>query len=117
MSRDFTYIDDIVTGVLACLDQPPVDDGLIKAGGSTKPHRLYNIGNNRAEPLLYFIDVLEAALGKKAVRYLLPMQAGDVQSTAADISAIERDHGFHPCTSIEDGVPKFVSWFRHYHGL
>lgn len=117
MRRDFTYIDDIVAGVLTCLDYPPPDDGQVKAGGSTKPHRLYNIGNNQSESLLCFIDVLEDAIGKKATRELLPMQPGDVKATAADISGITHDHGFRPTTSIAEGLPKFVQWFRHYHGL
>jgi UDP-glucuronate 4-epimerase len=116
MQRDFTYVDDIVSGVVAVLDSPPVDDGSKKAGGSTKPHALYNIGNNHSEELSHMIDVLEEALGKKAVRDLQPMQPGDVQATAADISAIQNDLGFEPSTRIEDGIPKFVDWYRGYHG-
>lgn len=117
MSRDFTYIDDIVGGVLACLDRPPIDDGAEKAGGSVKPHALYNIGNNRSEHLLRLIDVLEDACGRKAQRNLLPMQPGDVPATYADITALTHDTGYIPSTRIEIGVPRFVDWFRGYTGL
>lgn len=116
MYRDFTYIDDIVTGVIACVDTPVADDGMPKAGGSTTPHRLYNIGNHRSEKLMDMIAALEAACGKKAIIDLHPMQAGDVRETYADISAISADLGFAPTTSISAGVPKFVDWFRGYHG-
>jgi UDP-glucuronate 4-epimerase len=117
MERDFTYIDDIVSGVVACLDNPPADDGKEKAGGSTKPHALYNIGNHRSEPLMKVIRLLEEACGRKAEMDMLPMQPGDVQRTYADIDAIQRDLGFQPRTSIEDGVPAFVRWYREYHGV
>jgi UDP-glucuronate 4-epimerase len=117
MRRDFTYIDDIVRGVVACLDGPPADDGQIKAGGSTNPHALYNIGNSRSEDLMRVIELLEEETGRKALLDPLPMQIGDVRETYADISAIERDHGFKPATSIEEGVPQFVAWYRDYHGL
>lgn len=115
MQRDFTYIDDIVSGVVACLDNPPPDDGKPKAGGSVSPHRLYNIGNNNPEELMHMIDVLEQAVGKKAVRDFQPMQDGDVPATYADIDAISHDLGFKPTTSIETGVPRFVDWFKGYH--
>ena len=116
MRRDFTYIDDIVTGVVACHDNPPPDDGQEKAGGSRSPHRLYNIGNNRSEELTRMIELIEQACGRKAERELLPLQAGDVRDTFADISAIQRDLGFEPTTTIEQGVPRFVEWFRDYTG-
>jgi len=116
MQRDFTYIDDIVAGVIACLDRPPVDDGAVKPGGSTKPHAVYNIGNNRSEKLMRMIEVLEQACGRKAELAMLPMQAGDVPATYADISAIARDTGYAPTTAIEVGVPKFVEWYRAYTG-
>jgi len=116
MWRDFTYIDDIVAGVIACLDSHPADDGAAKAGGSTKPHALYNIGNNRSEHLMDVIAVIEDACGAKADVEMLPMQAGDVPRTFADIDAIRDDLGYEPTTSIEQGVPKFVDWFREYHG-
>ncbi|HEX4695930.1 GDP-mannose 4,6-dehydratase [Sphingomonas sp.] len=115
MQRDFTYIDDIVTGVVACLDNPPPDDNAVKAGGSVSPHRLYNIGNHRSEQLGDMIDLIERACGVKAVRDYQPMQPGDVQATYADISAIQRDLGFEPTTTIEVGVPAFVNWYREYH--
>ncbi len=117
MYRDFTYIDDIIAGVVACLDSPPADDGAEKAGGSVKPHALYNIGNNRSEPLMKVIGLLEEACGKKAEMELLPMQPGDVHKTYADITAISRDLGYAPTTSIEAGVPAFVEWYRGYHGV
>ncbi|MDR7154722.1 UDP-glucuronate 4-epimerase [Sphingobium xenophagum] len=117
MQRDFTYIDDIVTGILGCLDHPPADDGALKAGGSRAPHRLYNIGNNRPEELMHLIAVLEDAIGMKAQIDFQPIQPGDVHATFADISAIARDIGFAPSVSIESGVPRFVQWFRDYHGV
>jgi UDP-glucuronate 4-epimerase len=117
MRRDFTYIDDIVTGVVASLDHPPADDGTEKAGGSRTPHRLYNIGNHQSEQLGRFIDLIEAACGKPAIRDYQPMQPGDVKETYADISAIQRDLGFAPATPIEDGIPRFVAWFRAYHSV
>jgi len=117
MLRDFTYIDDIISGVVACIDNPPQDDGAIKAGGSVSPHRIYNIGNHRAEELGRMIDVLENAIGLKAVRDYQPMQPGDVPATCADISAIQADLGFQPATGIESGIPRFVDWYRAYHRL
>ena len=117
MRRDFTYIDDIVAGIVACLDNPPADDGSVKAGGSVSPHRLYNIGNSRSEDLGEMISLIEQACGRKAERNLMPMQPGDVRDTFADISAIQRDLGFEPRTTIVEGVPRFVAWYREYHGL
>ena len=117
MYRDFTFIDDIVAGVIACLDAPPADDGAEKAGGSTKPHALYNIGNHKSEYLMKVIGLLENACGRKAELEMLPMQPGDVHKTYADIEAIRRDRGYAPTTDIEAGVPRFVEWFRAYHGI
>jgi len=117
MRRDFTYIDDIVTGVVSCLDNPPPDDGAEKAGGSRAPHRLYNIGNHRSEELTAMIDILEQACGRKAEKRMLSMQPGDVRDTYADIGAIQRDLGFAPTTSIAQGIPQFVAWYRAYHGV
>jgi UDP-glucuronate 4-epimerase len=117
MRRDFTYVDDIVSGVVAVLDNPPPDDGSAKAGGSTGPHRVYNIGNNRSEELSRMIELIEQACGRTAEKILLPMQPGDVRDTYADISAINRDLGFTPSTSIDVGVPRFVEWYRSYHGV
>ena len=116
MSRDFTYIDDIVTGVVAALDHPPADDGATKPGGSAAPHALYNIGNNRPEPLMRLIGLIEEACGKKAVLDFQPMQPGDVARTYADIDAIARDLGYEPTTQIDVGIPAFVDWFREYTG-
>ena len=115
MRRDFTYIDDIVRGVVACLDSPPFDDGSIKAGGSAAPHAIYNIGNSRSEDLMRIVQLLEQETGKMALLDPRPMQAGDVKDTFADISAIERDLGFQARISIDEGVPLFVSWYREYH--
>jgi len=117
MRRDFTYIDDIVRGVIACVDSPPSDDNSEKAGGSTAPHALYNIGNSRSEDLMRVVELLEQETGRKATGNLMPMQIGDVKETFADISAIERDHGFKPVTSIDEGIPRFVRWYREYHGI
>jgi UDP-glucuronate 4-epimerase len=117
MRRDFTYIDDIVAGIVACLDSSPLDDGSTKAGGSTGPHAVYNIGNNRSEDLMRVVELLERATNRKALIDPQPMQVGDVKDTFADISAIERDHGFRPTTTIDEGVPRFVQWYREYHGV
>ncbi len=117
MRRDFTYIDDIVRGVLACIDGPPEDDGEIKAGGSKSPHAVYNIGNHRSEELMRMVGLLEQATGRKAEIDFRPMQPGDVKDTFADISAIQRDHGFEPSTTIDVGVPRFVDWFKQYHQI
>lgn len=110
MRRDFTYIDDIVAGTIGCLDHPP-------AVGNGAPHRVYNLGNHRSEALLDYIRLLEDALGRKAEMHLEPMQPGDVKETYADISAAQRDFGFQPATTIAEGVPRFVDWYREYHGL
>jgi UDP-glucuronate 4-epimerase len=117
MRRDFTYIDDVVRGILACLDAPPADDREAKPGGSTAPHAIYNIGNSRSEDLMRVIEILEQATGRKAVLDPQPMQSGDVKETFADLTAIEHDHGFRPTTPIDEGIPRFVDWFRDYHGL
>ena len=111
MRRDFTYIDDIVAGVLATLDRPPADDG------AEPPYRLYNLGNHRSEELMRFIAVLEAALGRKATLELAPMEPGDVPATYADITETTRDLGFKPVTPIDEGLPRFVAWYREYHRL
>ncbi len=116
MRRDFTYIDDIIAGVLAVIDHPPADDGGAKPGGSVSPHSLYNIGNNQPEPLGRMIEVIEAACGRPAIRNLLPMQPGDVYQTYADISAIQADLGYAPTTGIDIGIPRFVNWYRGYTG-
>ena len=117
MRRDFTFIDDIVSGVVACLDGPPADDQALKAGGSISPHAIYNIGNHRSEDLMRMIQLLEQATGREAKLNMRPMQPGDVKDTYADISAIERDHGYAPTTSIDEGIPRFVDWYKDYHGI
>jgi UDP-glucuronate 4-epimerase len=109
MRRDFTYIDDIVAGVLAALDRPP-------AGEDGAPHRLYNLGNHRPVELRHFVAVLEQALGRRAEIRLAPLPPGDVVRTCADIAASRRDLGFEPSTPIEDGLPRFVAWYREYRG-
>jgi len=101
MQRDFTYIDDIVSGILAVLDQAP-------AAGA---HRIYNIGNNRGEPLMKMVETLERLLGVSATKILEPMQPGDVLSTFADVSAMERDFGWRPSTDLETGLARFVDWW------
>jgi len=109
MKRDFTFVDDIVSGVVACLDRPPVDDG------KSAPHRVYNIGNHRSEPLLRFIQLIEQACGREALIEFKPMQAGDVPETFADIDATTRDFDFVPTTSIDEGIPRFIDWYRAYY--
>jgi UDP-glucuronate 4-epimerase len=103
MRRDFTYIDDIVLGVLASMDRPV-------------PYAIYNLGNSRAVDLLYFIECIEKELGKKAEKKMLPIQPGDVVETYADISESERDLGFQPTTRIEEGIASFISWYRSFYG-
>jgi len=109
MRRDFTYVDDIVEGILAVADRRPA--------GPAVPAIVYNIGNHRAEPLTRFISVLEEALGIKAKMVYEPMQAGDVKETFADIQPLVDSFGFHPKTSIDEGLPKFVRWYRQYYGV
>ncbi len=109
MRRDFTYVDDIVQGVIAALDHPPGDDGI------TAPHRVYNLGNNQPEDLRNFVAILESCLGKKAVIDLQPMQKGDVPATFADIAATRRDLGFEPAVPLDVGLPRFVDWYRRFY--
>jgi len=108
MERDFTYIDDIVPAIIAATELAPAQPG---------EHRLYNLGNHRPEKLADFIGVLEQALGRSAVKQMLPMQPGDVASTYAEIDAARRDLGFEPHTPITVGLPRFVAWYREYHGI
>ncbi|RED54020.1 SDR family NAD(P)-dependent oxidoreductase [Aestuariispira insulae] len=111
MMRDFTYVDDIVKGVIACLDNPP------EATEGKAPHRVYNIGNNNSEKLMDMIGEIEKATGVKADCDFQPMQAGDVPATYADIEAIRNDFGFEPSTPISKGIPNFVNWYKEYHGV
>ena len=110
MRRDFTYIDEIVAGVLAALDRVP------EGPESEPPHRVYNLGNHRPVELEHFIGTIEQAAGRKAQRVLKPMQPGDMIETMADTARAERDLGFVPATTIEQGVPKLVDWCRSYYG-
>lgn len=107
MLRDFTYIDDIVAGIIAILDKGPIKQ-------KDAPHKVYNIGNNKPESLEYFLSTLEEELGKTAIRKNLPMQPGDVPATYADISAIKNDYGFEPKTNLKQGLNQFVAWYKNY---
>lgn len=111
MYRDFTYIDDITTGIVKIMSKPPVNE---KNGD---PYRIYNIGNNKPEKLMDFIHILETELGKEARKEFLPMQAGDVYQTYADISALQHDFGFTPSTTLKEGIHKFVDWFFQYYDV
>jgi UDP-glucuronate 4-epimerase len=119
-SRDFTYIDDIVEGVIRTLDRPAAPDPAYDAnvpnpGTSNAPYRVYNLGNDQPVQLLRFIELLEQNLGRSVEKHLLPMQPGDVPDTWADVSALRRDVGYAPGTSIETGVARFAEWYREYH--
>lgn len=107
--RDFTYVDDIVEGIMRLLDDPP------EAKGGNARHRVYNIGNNHPEKLLRFIEILEDTIGKTAKKEFLPAQPGDVFQTYADIGPLERDYGFRPGTSLEEGLKRFYQWYASYY--
>lgn len=120
MRRDFTYVDDVVEAMARIVDRPPQGDPKWSGANpdpssSSAPWRIYNIGNNRPEELMHVVALLEKGLGRAAEKVLLPMQAGDVLETFADVDDLARDIGFRPQTSIEDGIEKFVAWFRDYH--
>jgi UDP-glucuronate 4-epimerase len=120
MQRDFTYIDDIIEGVVRIMARAPQPDPQWSGdspdpGTSYAPYRIYNIGNNQPVKLLDFIAALEECLGIKAKMEFLPIQPGDVPATYADIEDLARDFGFHPGTSIQNGIRQFVSWYRSYH--
>ncbi|MDL5045549.1 NAD-dependent epimerase [Oscillatoria amoena NRMC-F 0135] len=122
MKRDFTYIDDIVEGMVRLLPRVPSPDTTWKGSHpdpstSFAPYRLYNIGNNKPVELLRFIEVLEEKIGKKAVKNFLPIQAGDVPGTFADVDDLVRDVGFKPATSVEAGIEKFVTWYKKYYNV
>lgn len=119
-TRDFTYVDDIVEGVIRALDRPAAPDPAWDAmapdpATSNAPYRIYNIGNNNPVKLTEYIEALEVALGRPAERELLPLQAGDVPDTFADVSDLERELGYRPTTSVREGVARFVEWYRAYH--
>ena len=111
MQRDFTYVDDVVEGVISCMNTPP---SLVEGAA---PHKIYNIGNNNSEPLMRFISIIEEMVGIKAEIELLPMQPGDVKATYADISQTTEDLKFSPSTSIDVGLPKLIEWYRSYYGV
>ncbi len=118
--RDFTYIDDIVEGVMRVLDQaatpnPAWSGAAPDSATSPAPYRLYNIGSHRPVELLRYIEVLEQCLGRTAIKNLLPMQPGDVPDTYADVEALERDVGYRPATPVEEGIARFVAWYREYY--
>ncbi|WP_018175499.1 MULTISPECIES: NAD-dependent epimerase [unclassified Thioalkalivibrio] len=118
--RDFTYIDDIVEGVIRALDRParanPAWTGAEPdSATSAAPYRLYNIGNHEPVELMRYIEVLEDCLGKKAEKNLLPLQPGDVPDTYADVEALREDVGYAPATAVEDGIARFVEWYREYY--
>ena len=122
MRRDFTYIDDIVEGVIRVVDRIPQPDPLWHGDNpdsavSYAPYRLYNIGNHNPVELMKFIEVLESCLGKKAEKNLMPIQAGDVPATYADVDDLIRDVGFKPATPIEVGIARFVEWYKDYYGI
>ena len=121
MRRDFTFVDDIVEGVVRVLDRTAAPDDTWQAtspdpAGSSAPYRVYNIGNNEPVELMHLIETIENCLGKTAKKNMMPMQPGDVPETHADIDDLERDTGFRPSTSIEEGVGRFVEWYRAYYG-
>jgi UDP-glucuronate 4-epimerase len=121
--RSFTYVDDIVEGVIRALDTPPGTDSQWKsdapdpASSGVAPYRLYNIGNQQPVQLLRYIEVLEQCLGRKARMEMLPLQAGDVPDTEADVSGLLQAVGYQPRVSVETGVAKFVSWYRDFYGI
>ncbi|SFL81894.1 UDP-glucuronate 4-epimerase [Methylobacterium pseudosasicola] len=122
MRRDFTYIDDIVEGIVALSEKPAAPNPAWSGadpdpGTSAAPYRVYNIGNNEPVELTRMIALLEDALGRKAETILLPMQPGDVPATYADIADLTRDTGFRPATPLKLGIERFVAWYRSYHGL
>ena len=120
MSRDFTYIDDIVDGVMKVIDNPAQanekwDAKEPEISSSSAPYKLYNIGNNAPLPLMTFIETLEDALGKKAEKNFMPMQDGDVVSTYADVTGLIEDFGYKPDTKLQDGIAEFVKWYREFY--
>jgi UDP-glucuronate 4-epimerase len=122
MQRDFTYIDDVVEGVVRVANRTPLPNANWSGetpdpSSSSAPYKVYNIGNNSPVELSYFIQVLENCIGKKARQNLMPMQSGDVPATYADVDELMHDVGFKPGTSIEDGIRRFVEWYREYHGV
>ena len=116
MQRDFTYVDDIVEGVVRVLDLVPTPRA-VPGSTSRAPYRIFNIGNNSPVELMHMIEILESALGRPAVKNMLPMQAGDVPATYADVEDLERAVGFRPATPLREGLARFVEWYRAYHNV
>jgi UDP-glucuronate 4-epimerase len=122
MRRDFTYIDDVVEAIIRLVDRPPQVNPVWSGAdpdpsSSAAPWKIYNIGNNRPEELMHVVALLEKEFGRTAIKEMLPMQAGDVPATYADIEALARDAGFRPSTTIEVGIARFANWFREYHKI
>ena len=123
MIRDFTYIDDIVDGIIRCLDQPATSNTawstneLPDPATSSAPYRIFNIGNATPVTLTEYIDVIEDAIGIKAKRNLMPIQPGDVVATQADVSAIIKERGYNPKTSVKEGIRNFINWYREYYNI
>jgi UDP-glucuronate 4-epimerase len=122
MQRDFTYVDDIVEGVVRLIDHMPSPNPAWSGENpdpatSSAPYRLYNIGNNEPVDLMHFIACIEKAVGRKAKMNFLPLQPGDVPHTYADIEALAEATGFRPSTPIEEGIERFVSWYREFYGV
>jgi UDP-glucuronate 4-epimerase len=120
MLRDFTYVDDVVEGVVRVLERTARPDPSWSGtqpdpGTSQAPYRIYNLGNDQPVELLRYIELLERSLGRSARKNLLPMQPGEVVATRADVSDLERDVGYRPRTPIEEGVARFVEWYREYY--
>jgi UDP-glucuronate 4-epimerase len=122
MQRDFTYIDDIVEGVVRVMHKIPKENSQWKASASnvsqsSAPYKIYNIGNSQPVQLMHFIEAIENQLGKKAMKEFLPMQPGDVPTTFADVSDLIHDTGYQPCTSVEEGVKNFIQWYKQYYNV
>jgi len=122
MRRDFTFVDDVSNAIVRLLDHPPKGDPgwngeAPDPGTSAAPWRIYNIGNNRPEQLTDVVSLLEKEFGRTAIKEMLPMQPGDVEATYADVADLERDIGFRPATSIEDGIARFAKWYREFHRI
>jgi UDP-glucuronate 4-epimerase len=122
MKRDFTYVDDIVEGIVRLLNNPPKenkdwDKEIADPGTSSAPYKVYNIGNNDPVELMKFIETIEEKIGKVAEKEFLPLQDGDVPKTYADVDDLVKDVGFKPLTSISDGIERFVDWYYTYYGV
>jgi UDP-glucuronate 4-epimerase len=120
MRRDFTYVDDVVEAMERLIDRPPAGDPAWSGAApdpstSAAPWRIYNIGNNRTVELLRVVELLEQELGRSAIRELVEMQPGDVPESRADVEDLKRDVGFQPATPIEEGIKRFIAWYREFH--